>query len=138
LLLKQKPELILKRREAQFVEFYIWNIPTKQTEIISKWFPPPLPPLPPPCAHLLFALLLFIHADTVHVFSVASGHLYERFLRIMMLTVVKRTTGPVKFWILSNFLSPKFKVGDEENHKQKPSTIVNLRIELHSLYGQSL
>jgi len=47
--------------------------------------------------------------DTIHVFSLASGHLYERFLKIMMLSVVKSTKSPVKFWLLANFLSPKFK-----------------------------
>ena len=49
--------------------------------------------------------------DTIHIFSVASGHLYERFLRIMMLSVRKNTEAPVKFWFIKNFLSPKFKVG---------------------------
>eukprot|EP01128_Nolandella_sp_AFSM9_P004181 TRINITY_DN1834_c0_g1_i1.p1 TRINITY_DN1834_c0_g1~~TRINITY_DN1834_c0_g1_i1.p1 ORF type:complete len:1557 (+),score=427.65 TRINITY_DN1834_c0_g1_i1:84-4673(+) len=47
--------------------------------------------------------------ETIHVFSLASGHLYERFLKIMMLSVVKNTKNPVKFWLLSNFLSPAFK-----------------------------
>ncbi len=47
--------------------------------------------------------------DTIHIFSVASGHLYERFLKIMMLSVRKHTKSPVKFWLLQNFLSPKFK-----------------------------
>ncbi|KAJ3023155.1 hypothetical protein HKX48_004096 [Thoreauomyces humboldtii] len=47
--------------------------------------------------------------DTINVFSVASGHLYERFLGIMMLSVVKTTKKPVKFWFISNFLSPSFK-----------------------------
>lgn len=47
--------------------------------------------------------------ETIHVFSLASGHLYERFLRIMMLSVVKRTSQPVKFWLVENFLSPQFK-----------------------------
>eukprot|EP01125_Pyxidicula_operculata_P008115 TRINITY_DN2750_c0_g1_i10.p1 TRINITY_DN2750_c0_g1~~TRINITY_DN2750_c0_g1_i10.p1 ORF type:complete len:445 (+),score=130.96 TRINITY_DN2750_c0_g1_i10:104-1438(+) len=47
--------------------------------------------------------------DTIHVFSLASGHLYERFMKIMMLSVVKHTKQPVKFWLLSNFLSPGFK-----------------------------
>ena len=32
--------------------------------------------------------------DTIHVFSLASGALYERFLRIMMLSVRKRTSMP--------------------------------------------
>jgi UDP-glucose:glycoprotein glucosyltransferase len=48
--------------------------------------------------------------ETVHIFSIASGHLYERFLKIMMLSVLKNTKAPVKFWFLKNFLSPKFKV----------------------------
>jgi len=47
--------------------------------------------------------------DTLHIFSLASGHLYERFLKIMMWSVMQHTKGPVKFWFLSNFLSPAFK-----------------------------
>ncbi|XP_037871803.1 UDP-glucose:glycoprotein glucosyltransferase isoform X2 [Bombyx mori] len=47
--------------------------------------------------------------DTINVFSVASGHLYERFLRIMMLSVLKNTKSPVKFWFLKNYLSPSLK-----------------------------
>ena len=47
--------------------------------------------------------------DVVHVFSLATGHLYERFLKIMMISVTKRTSSPVKFWLLENFLSPSFK-----------------------------
>lgn len=48
--------------------------------------------------------------ETINIFSVASGHLYERFLRIMMLTVLKNTKSPVKFWFLKNYLSPTLKV----------------------------
>ena len=44
--------------------------------------------------------------DTVHVFSLATGALYERMLKIMMLSVRKRTTGPVKFWLFENYLTP--------------------------------
>lgn len=47
--------------------------------------------------------------ETIHVFSLASGHLYERFLKIMMSSVLKRTQNPVTFWLLENFLSPDFK-----------------------------
>ncbi|XP_067890497.1 UDP-glucose:glycoprotein glucosyltransferase 1 [Heterodontus francisci] len=47
--------------------------------------------------------------DILNIFSVASGHLYERFLRIMMLSVLKHTKSPVKFWFLKNYLSPTFK-----------------------------
>nr|CAD7441964.1 unnamed protein product [Timema bartmani] len=45
----------------------------------------------------------------INIFSVASGHLYERFLRIMMLSVLKHTNTPVKFWFLKNYLSPTLK-----------------------------
>ena len=47
--------------------------------------------------------------DTIHVFSLATGHLYERFLKIMLLSVTKRTSSKVKFWLFENFLSPTFK-----------------------------
>ncbi|XP_035249636.1 UDP-glucose:glycoprotein glucosyltransferase 2 isoform X2 [Anguilla anguilla] len=47
--------------------------------------------------------------DVLNIFSLASGHLYERFLRIMMLSVLKHTKTPVKFWFLKNYLSPSFK-----------------------------
>ncbi|XP_062521392.1 UDP-glucose:glycoprotein glucosyltransferase 1-like [Corticium candelabrum] len=47
--------------------------------------------------------------DTINIFSLASGHLYERFLRIMMLSVLKHTNSPVKFWFLKNYLSSTFK-----------------------------
>jgi UDP-glucose:glycoprotein glucosyltransferase len=45
----------------------------------------------------------------VDVFSVASGHLYERLLKIMMLAVRRRSAFSVKFWIIKAFLSPQFK-----------------------------
>jgi len=45
----------------------------------------------------------------IHVFSLASGHLYERLLRIMMLSVHKTSSMPVKYWLFENFLSPRFK-----------------------------
>ncbi|VDK24553.1 unnamed protein product, partial [Anisakis simplex] len=47
--------------------------------------------------------------ETINIFSLASGHLYERFIRIMMLSVMKHTKHPVKFWLLKNYLSPHFK-----------------------------
>ncbi|KAJ3277113.1 hypothetical protein HDV01_000165 [Terramyces sp. JEL0728] len=47
-------------------------------------------------------------SDTINVFSVASGHLYERFLAIMMLSVKRQTKSNVKFWLIENFLSPSF------------------------------
>lgn len=47
--------------------------------------------------------------DTINVFSVASGHLYERFLKIMISSVTKNASRKVKFWLLENYLSPAFK-----------------------------
>jgi len=47
--------------------------------------------------------------DILHVFSLATGHLYERLLKIMMLSVTKRSSIRVKFWLFENFLSPGFK-----------------------------
>ncbi|CAM9342800.1 unnamed protein product [Scytosiphon promiscuus] len=48
-------------------------------------------------------------AERLHVFSLATGHLYERFLKVMMMSVVKRASMPVTFWLLENFLSSSFK-----------------------------
>ncbi|KAF8938350.1 hypothetical protein BGZ58_001082 [Dissophora ornata] len=45
----------------------------------------------------------------INIFSVASGHLYERFLSIMILSVIKNTDSRAKFWFIENFLSPSFK-----------------------------
>ncbi|CAG8531718.1 10008_t:CDS:10 [Diversispora eburnea] len=45
----------------------------------------------------------------INIFSVASGHLYERFLSIMILSVLRHTNSTVKFWFIENFLSPSFK-----------------------------
>ena len=47
----------------------------------------------------------------INIFSVASGHLYERFIYIMIQSVLKHTNSTVKFWFIENFLSPSFKVG---------------------------
>jgi UDP-glucose:glycoprotein glucosyltransferase len=46
----------------------------------------------------------------INIFSVASGHLYERFIYIMIQSVLKHTQSTVKFWFIENFLSPSFKV----------------------------
>jgi hypothetical protein len=47
--------------------------------------------------------------ETIHVFSLASGALYERLLRIMMLSAVRNTSAPIKFWLIEDFLSQSFK-----------------------------
>ncbi|KAJ1963734.1 killer toxin resistant protein [Dipsacomyces acuminosporus] len=51
------------------------------------------------------------NSDRPHfdVFAVASGHLYERLMSIMILSVLKNTKSHVKFWLIENFLSPSFK-----------------------------
>ena len=68
---------------------------------------------------------------TPFTFTFSSGHLYERFLKIMMLrfavfsmlapprlyanskfcfcSVSRATKNPCKFWFVANFLSPQFK-----------------------------
>lgn len=48
------------------------------------------------------------HAD-INIFSVASGHLYERMLNIMIVSVMRHTNHTVKFWFIEQFLSPSFK-----------------------------
>lgn len=53
----------------------------------------------------------------INIFSVASGKLYERFLSIMMASVMKHTKSTVKFWFIENFLSPEFKVFDSYRAK---------------------
>lgn len=45
----------------------------------------------------------------INIFTVASGHLYERFVSIMTISVMKHTEHTVKFWLIENFLSPSFK-----------------------------
>jgi UDP-glucose:glycoprotein glucosyltransferase len=72
--------------------------------------------------------------DTIHVFSLATGHLYERFLRIMMLSVIKSTKSNVKFWLFENYLSPKFKeiarLMMEKYHFEIGSLIVSILFSL--------
>lgn len=36
------------------------------------------------------------NSETINIFSVASGHLYERLLRIMMLSLLKNTKVPIE------------------------------------------
>ena len=47
--------------------------------------------------------------NKLNIFSLASGHLYERFIRIMMTSVLRHTKTPVKFWFLKQYLSPTLK-----------------------------
>ena len=47
--------------------------------------------------------------DTIHVFTVASGHMYERLQKIMILSALKRTKNRLKFWFIKNYMSPAMK-----------------------------
>ena len=46
--------------------------------------------------------------DIIHVFAVVSGELYERLVKIMMISVMKNTNSSVHFWFLKNFISAQF------------------------------
>lgn len=46
---------------------------------------------------------------TIHVFSIASGKLYERLLLIMMKSVMSHTLHPVKFWIFEDYTTPEYR-----------------------------
>lgn len=50
-----------------------------------------------------------VFAFLVNILTICSGR-YERFLKIMILSVLKNTRRPVKFWFIKNYLSPQFKV----------------------------
>uniref|UniRef100_A0A0K2UY63 UDP-glucose:glycoprotein glucosyltransferase n=1 Tax=Lepeophtheirus salmonis TaxID=72036 RepID=A0A0K2UY63_LEPSM len=47
--------------------------------------------------------------NVLNIFCLASGHLYERLLKIMMLSTIRNTKANVKFWILKGYLSPSLK-----------------------------
>ena len=55
-----------------------------------------------------FCCLRLMHR--INIFSLASGHLYERFLKIMMRSFSMSASKKVHFWLIENFLSPQFKV----------------------------
>lgn len=51
-----------------------------------------------------------IYVVILHRPSHAAGHVYERFLKIMMLAATKRSpSAHLHFWLVENFLSPQFK-----------------------------
>lgn len=47
--------------------------------------------------------------DVIHVFTVASGHMYERLQKIMILSATKRSSLKIKFWFIENYMSPQMK-----------------------------
>lgn len=63
--------------------------------------------------NLMTKIYEFIYPSTnnadINIFTVASGHLYERFLGIMISSVMKNTKHSVKFWFIENFMSPELK-----------------------------
>jgi hypothetical protein len=52
---------------------------------------------------------VFGNEEVINIFTVASGHLYERFASIMMRSVIEHTSHKVKFWVIEDFVSPSFK-----------------------------
>lgn len=48
------------------------------------------------------------HAD-INIFTIASGHLYERLASIMTASVMANTKHTVKFWLIDNYMSPTFR-----------------------------
>lgn len=56
-------------------------------------------------------------SKVINVFSIASGLTYERLIRIMMMSVMKKTKSPVKFWLVDNFVSPDFRPSIEKLSK---------------------
>ena len=58
----------------------------------------------------LTSLKIFLYQfEVINIFSLASGHMYERLMRIMMVSVINKTNTKVKFWILGNYASPAFR-----------------------------
>ena len=47
--------------------------------------------------------------ECIHIYTLASGHAYERFIKIMIQSLLEHTNSKVKFWLLDNFASPQFK-----------------------------
>ena len=50
-----------------------------------------------------------VEGDVINIFTIASGHMYERLQKIMMLSVIKQTSSKVKFWLIKNYMSPQMR-----------------------------
>lgn len=48
-----------------------------------------------------------VEGDVINIFSIASGRMYERLQKIMMLSVLRHTKSKVKFWLIKNYMSPQ-------------------------------
>ena len=47
--------------------------------------------------------------EVVNIFAIASGHMYERLQKILILSVLRHTKAKVKFWLIKNYMSPEMK-----------------------------
>ncbi|CAG9313511.1 unnamed protein product [Blepharisma stoltei] len=50
-----------------------------------------------------------IENQVINIFSIAEGKTYERFMEIMILSVMSHTKSEIKFWLYGDFLSTNFK-----------------------------
>ena len=81
-------------------------MPTLSTGLLSSSHSHP--PCPHPCPHPCTRMHTHAHPCTpmhTHAHPCTHMHRYERFLRIMMRSAVQRSSRPLKFWLLGNFLS---------------------------------
>lgn len=112
---QEDPHVIVSDFEGTFKSLLVKKKPGKESEHLlidseeDKVQQKPEEGLWESIAGKFFSTESYSQNNTIHIFSLASGHLYERFLKIMMLSVIKNTKSHVKFWLLGNFLSPKFK-----------------------------
>ncbi|KAL0221852.1 hypothetical protein RCL1_001706 [Eukaryota sp. TZLM3-RCL] len=51
-----------------------------------------------------------VNDPCTHIFTLASGHNYERMVKILTLSVLNHTETPIKFWLLGTFVSPTFRL----------------------------
>ncbi|OHT07083.1 hypothetical protein TRFO_05293 [Tritrichomonas foetus] len=56
--------------------------------------------------------------NTINVFTIASGKLYERLVKIMFLSVRKNTKSKLNFYLIKSLLSPSFKASLHDMSKQ--------------------
>jgi UDP-glucose:glycoprotein glucosyltransferase len=54
----------------------------------------------------------------INIFTIASGASYERLARIMILSVIKNTNSPVKFWLISTYTTSRFRQNLETMSKK--------------------
>ena len=87
---EEKPSLFEKMKSSLFSHSSEMNELAEESE--EEWF------------------RFFLLMHRINIFSLASGHLYERFLKIMMRSFSMSASKKVHFWLIENFLSPQFKV----------------------------